>query len=717
VIKQLTPANSPIVSYNVWDIKHASNKLFIGYFYDGLAVYDLSDETVLNTKHDPFVNYSLAYNNVSAITVDHTGLIWVGTTDGLSVSHSPNQDIIHTGLYQGLPNQHVWSIFDDETHLWIGTEDGINRIHKTTRQLTSFPLNEGGEDVDRTIIWGLATDLPGEQVWLATNDGLKRLQSSTRRVSSFEFENTLDDRDRSYAIYALLVVDDKLWIGFSNGVALQLDRNSGDLQREYLLDEVGTIIQFIPTEEGMLVIGDASIARVLGEETIVSNTVSNSLDNLNEKINTATIVNRELWLGTTKNGILRFVRGLGDWRYDSSISLENETTSNSVVAMERPMNGDVWVATNDRLLSIDPVSFQILDLKSHFHWLDIEFYQNASLQVGGQLLFGGSRGIVEFNSSNRTPWQFEPKVTLYEALVMGEPRLATNIDGESTITIMPNENLYSFKYVSLDYLSPQFIEFRYRFLPDSTDWQPMSAQGEITLSRLRPGNYQLEVIGTNSDGLWSDEAHKTTIIVRAPWWQTKWALFFYGFGLLVIFTSTAVFVLRRYTRLSRAVFQDVLTGLPNRASLKRILSLLLSIQKRSKQGFAVLFIDLNDFKPINDQYGHEVGDMVLKYFAQQVETVKRNSDHFFRLAGDEFVYVLNNVDNEEEFKVFYRRFAKTLEKPFQENNLTISLHCSVGVKLVPANTEHLTVKSVLHDADLAMYHCKREKLDYSIALS
>lgn len=153
-------------------------------------------------------------------------------------------------------------------------------------------------------------------------------------------------------------------------------------------------------------------------------------------------------------------------------------------------------------------------------------------------------------------------------------------------------------------------------------------------------------------------------------------------------------------------FHDSLTGLPNRSLLIDRLNVQLATAKRSNSHFAVLFIDLNKFKPINDNYGHKAGDLILQKIAQRLNQVKRDMDTVARIGGDEFIFLIPEIQTDKGIDVFIKKIKTAIEKPvIILNNITINISASIGVALYPQHGT--TADELLMNSDNAMYENKK----------
>ncbi|MDB6096013.1 MAG: diguanylate cyclase [Francisellaceae bacterium] len=151
---------------------------------------------------------------------------------------------------------------------------------------------------------------------------------------------------------------------------------------------------------------------------------------------------------------------------------------------------------------------------------------------------------------------------------------------------------------------------------------------------------------------------------------------------------------------------DVLTDLPNRAALREFLHKTICKNNFNHQPIAIMFLDLDHFKSINDLYGHEAGDEVLKEFSLRLSTCVEKSGYVSRLAGDEFVIVLENLKqpllNVEEIA---KKIIKKMTLPFCLPSVKLSVSTSIGIILNFCNK--LTIDQLIKKADEAMYQAKK----------
>ena len=150
---------------------------------------------------------------------------------------------------------------------------------------------------------------------------------------------------------------------------------------------------------------------------------------------------------------------------------------------------------------------------------------------------------------------------------------------------------------------------------------------------------------------------------------------------------------------------DALTHLPNRALFNDRLQQAIAAAQRNKAHLALMFIDLDKFKPVNDTYGHGVGDLLLKEVALRIQDCLRESDTAARIGGDEFVILLPAIETQQDAGKVGEKILHALNQPFALAGHTLQISASIGVAVYPEHgkDEKLLVKS----ADIAMYHAKK----------
>jgi diguanylate cyclase (GGDEF)-like protein len=157
--------------------------------------------------------------------------------------------------------------------------------------------------------------------------------------------------------------------------------------------------------------------------------------------------------------------------------------------------------------------------------------------------------------------------------------------------------------------------------------------------------------------------------------------------------------------LERAANFDVVTGLPNRMQFVRRLEQAVSESRRHGGLVALLFIDLDDFKGVNDEHGHGIGDEYLKLVGLRLAALLREEDTVARLAGDEFIVLLPQLRHKEEAEAVAIKIVASLTQPFAVEGRSIGGGASIGIALFPEDAD--AGDGLIRRADTAMYDAKR----------
>jgi diguanylate cyclase (GGDEF)-like protein/PAS domain S-box-containing protein len=153
-------------------------------------------------------------------------------------------------------------------------------------------------------------------------------------------------------------------------------------------------------------------------------------------------------------------------------------------------------------------------------------------------------------------------------------------------------------------------------------------------------------------------------------------------------------------------YHDSLTGLPNRALFLRLLEQALAHCARSACRLAVLYIDLDHFKPVNDTLGHQLGDLLLVTVAKRLRASVRKSDVVARLAGDEFTVIQTDLVDTRPARALARTLVHALRRPFMLKGREVRVSASVGISIYPDHGA--SAEELLQRADLAMYRAKEQ---------
>lgn len=162
-----------------------------------------------------------------------------------------------------------------------------------------------------------------------------------------------------------------------------------------------------------------------------------------------------------------------------------------------------------------------------------------------------------------------------------------------------------------------------------------------------------------------------------------------------------------------AALHDALTDLPNRTLFENRLEHGLAQAKRHDRTLALMFLDLDGFKKINDVHGHDVGDAVLQTTANRLKAHARGDDTVSRFGGDEFLYLLTEIDGDQDAVSVAQKIANAIQSPIGLHGSELIVKPSIGIAIFPR--DGTSASALIKSADTAMYKAKRGKLVYALA--
>jgi len=256
--------------------------------------------------------------------------------------------------------------------------------------------------------------------------------------------------------------------------------------------------------------------------------------------------------------------------------------------------------------------------------------------------------------------------------------------------------------------------------------QVVSKKGVFTFATIRPVDNKLftsggcqKAYGSSKKVEKSDKYFWKMVLKISPYEMSKitsnflWKMFYLGAFLFVLSSIPAWLIAQAIVRrrlhkeeLLKNANYDLLTGLPNRNLFYDRLQNTTALSDRNKKPFYVIFIDLDGFKQVNDIYGHNIGDILLRDVANRLKACTRKSDTVARMGGDEFVAILPETNDKKGAEIVAGKIIKDLNKVFNINNLKIEIGASLGVAKYPDNGKN--IDDLLKNADNAMYASKNK---------
>ena len=712
---------------------------------NGICKLNRDGKTFTRTLQQTSRNSSLISNRTSALMQDSGGVIWVGTQSGISrwnasLNYFPH--ISKNGQYRGLSSNSIMAFAKDTSgDLYIGTwNGGVNVLSNQTHNITNILADPQRTDtLQEDNIMSLLVD-DADNLWVGTlRSGLhfKEKNSTTFKVYSHD-ENNPDSISENAISKILQLSNGQLAVGTYGGGLNLFDKNT-DLFEQINLpssvkgfplsiyivdlteDEKGNI--WIATRDGGLIkynFTSKQITQFLSNPNKANQLLS---DDIFGVLNTKDYI----WVATKDAGIARLNKAKLDKNIIvfEHIGTQHGLASNFTYGMLEDENGFIWVSHAKGLSRIDSKTFAVINFNTTHGLQGTDFNSSAFYKDNtGRMYFGGSNGFNTFKPENVPINNHKPdlRLTKYSQSNVVRP-IHQELREDGVLALNYNKTIVDFEFAALDFTKPENNKYQYKMEGLGDTWINLGTNNKISFSYLDDGDYTLRVKGSNNDNVWSDEL-VIPIEVLPPLWRTWYSYLTY---ILVLVTSVYLLVqqqkekvrrqLAHEQRLHRLAYYDSLTGLPNRQSFYESLEKFLSLAKRGHYQAAVMFIDLDRFKRINDTLGHEYGDLVLQEIAERLNGCIRTSDmvartsdvakpdsEIARLGGDEFTLFLSQVEGSEEIAIITQRIIDSISKPIKIENYEVMVTPSIGIAIYPDDGN--SVNELMKHADIAMYKAK-----------
>lgn len=235
---------------------------------------------------------------------------------------------------------------------------------------------------------------------------------------------------------------------------------------------------------------------------------------------------RYIWVGTDGGGLNRIEIETGDvLRFTELDGLPN----NVIYAIYPDQSGNLWMSSNKGIIRLNAETFELINFVNSDGLQSNEFNRRQHMKMSDErLLFCGIDGCNLFDPNRIELNQKVPQVAITGVSVMNENILPfgsdwfTFEDEYPVLNIEWNQNIIGFEFASLDFSAPDKNRYRYRFPPFLNDWTEIGSRRDISFTNLDPGDYLLEVQGSNNDGIWSTSSASVSVVVTPPFWMTSW---------------------------------------------------------------------------------------------------------------------------------------------------------------------------------------------------
>ncbi|MDQ8184992.1 two-component regulator propeller domain-containing protein [Pelagicoccus sp. SDUM812002] len=519
--------------------------------------------------------WSLASDSLFCLYEDRLGDIWIGTY-GKGVNHfskrGKNLEIVQKGTDGVIPlfDEAANAFLDEEDSFWIGTNSGLERVRKSTGEVSFYKSIVGDE---RTLggdsVFAIHKDRRGN-LWVGGwTTGLSRLDEETQTFERFE------PSDSPYSlgganVYAI-ESDPRgdLWVGCLGGGLSRFDYDRRRFDR-FMNDpndpnSLGDndVSDILPLGDGKLLVGASFDLDLMDVDTgVFHHYPHRALANNGNGGGYVTQLHQDqtgrIWVATSA-GLEILDLETGRYRH---FSTADGLPSNSIQAILEDDLGSLWISTSNGLSKFENAVTNLPNARfrniAYSEGLPSENFNPRSAVRGmdGYFYFGGPNGLVRFRPEEVAFNEVPPPIALSELLLLEtspDELLSYQpyggiLNATQRVELPHSRANFIIKFAALNYLNPEMNRYRYKLSGYDRDWIDAGTVGVATYTQIDPGNYTFFVMGSNNDGVWSEEIRRLEIYISPPWWLTSW------FRILVVLLLVLSVVLAyrlRFAYLSR----------------------------------------------------------------------------------------------------------------------------------------------------------------------
>ena len=540
----------------------------------GLILFDKRKPAPVN-QTSLFINKSLfSLGTISNLLIDKSGIIWISGFQGLfKIDTKPKKFNIYNSSFNSFPSlsgDMITSIYKEaEDLLWLGVWDnGLNILNRKTGEVDwYYPSNTNiKKRIASNKINCIMEDHSGK-IWLGSTNGIDIFDRATRSFISFQEKYpSVSSRILNNRMINCLIEDNNgdVWIGTDKGV-LRFQRkfeqitSYNKIYRNKLIVDIGFVYALAHDKDNLIWIGTENGLNCYNQnkDFFYRYTETGRKMDLSSRIVYSLHVDKHntLWVGTA-SGLNRY--NPEEENFDV-FTEENGLPNDLINGILEDDNNCLWLSTNKGLskYDIDKNEFSNYDITEGLQ--SYEFNYGAFAKADdGEMFFGGISGFNSFYPDNLPKNPYNPRIvfTSFE-LIDNNGSKNTYSNGNNDIKKVDINQSFIVRFAALDFTLPtsNIFEYSIQLKGNQERWIPIGNQNSVTFSNLPPGNYLLQIRGSNSDHVWSKFKAELEIVSTAPFWRTKFALYFFLL-LMVLATYFLIQYRTQSLRKSNRILRD-----------------------------------------------------------------------------------------------------------------------------------------------------------------
>lgn len=614
---------------------------------------------------------------VNALLPQQSGDYYFGSYLGLykgKIEHGDKPSIINDLNNQPIKGVYSMVQHEDGGKIWIGTINGLYR------QLPSGDFGVLAVTAGMEIRSMIIVD---NHLYAGTNKGLINVDMETERLSILQNEDVNSDLSEIDELFNSLYQDrsGRVWAGTKYGNLYQIFLSSQTYRFE----------------------------------------VSISKSSLHAIAQTS---KDHLWVGADE-GLFSFHIDKKKLLHFKSLNSLSGKSVNGIVVDD---NNIIWLATRNGLSSFSIRENRFYNFGVADGLNVVAFNPGAATHGPDNTIFMGSQhGIVYFSPNKLSMTPPIPDIRI-DSMVVDDKQITITPNSKEhyELSLDYNYKMLTIAFSLVDLTSPEVNQYRHKLEGFDDDWIVTGKQRIVTYTNLDPGVYRFVAAGANRAGKWSEQPLIVDIVIHPPWWMLWWVktggIILFIASCLLIYRYRVASYLDEQTRLENRIAErtqeledandklrelsskDFLTNLLNRRAFLERLEQEMGRIRRKGDRFCLALIDIDDFKQINDTYGHEAGDKVLQNVSKTFVAFTRKQDIVARWGGEEFIFLLPNTPVEQGILAFEKVRKAVEELDFVVNGSSVKITATFGVVEV---TPECALERSIVQADEALYTGKR----------
>ena len=709
--------------------------IWLGTESGGIVEVDVEQGTTRRLRYRPDIPDSLRNDEISAMLRERDGQVFVATRNALS-QHDPRPQGVMTvrtvGSVNDLNIYHLRPRSDGT--VWLGVTGGsLDIVDPHTGAVTELPADGSPDTLPKGRVLSIV-DAPDGGVYIGTQHGLYRSDANGAGLRRVEIAG----RRPEAPVWAMGWHGGVLWLGGLDGIwALRMPPAGPATPLRHEDEALGDrrVTALLPLADGTVWVGTRrGVVRLDKDGKTVERLPADNADRTrapNGFISSLIVDRRDrLWVSSFGNGISILERtDPTGRRWFRRLTTADGLPDNSVNMMVQDRTGLVWLSTDLGLASVQPDTLRVRRL-SEADGVHVPAYWTSSGALGadGEVLFGGLTGLSVVFPDRLDTHRDQPPLAVTQLWLGGRTtRLAGGDAAALVVTPADRERGFTVEFAALDYMPAEYRHYAYRLEGFDSSWiEADTAVRRASYNNLPPGDYHLHLRATDESG--GSATLTVPVHVLPAWHQQPWARALGAAGVLAFLAALVqarTSLLRRRQRELEAVvasrtaelratqlqletmaYNDALTDLPNRRRFNDELHRLAALGRRGGDPFALLLIDLDHFKHINDTLGHDAGDALLVAAAERLRAAVRQTDCVARLGGDEFAVLLTPASDTIVGDVA-QRIVDAMRAPVTFGPHVMHISASIGAAVAAQDG----VEALYKRADTALYRAKKAGRD------